>query len=240
MYNYRHFRARDYEFLGEVGPRVGEELNFEARNLDGDVVRLSDLRGSPVVVETGSVTCGIYGDKVDWWRRVAQRHPEARFVLLYVREAHPGGRTDAHESWQNKRDAAARLTDEWGEWREIWIDDLDGAAHRLLGSLPVMMYVLGPDGRIVLRANWSDPDAADQALDALRRGDTAVEVPVHDPLPNPLVSLRGLFKGGSRAVWDFSRAVPSLIPKRIQYRRYLRERTRATSDSGDQTRSEPT
>jgi hypothetical protein len=228
MYNYRHFRAREYEFVREVGPGVGATLDLEARDLEGRVVRLSDLRGCPVVIETGSVTCGIYADKVGWWRRIAERHPEARFLLLYVREAHPGERTDAHRSWEDKRDAAARLPDEWGEWREIWVDDIDGTAHRVLGSLPVMMYVLNAEGRIVLRANWSDPDAAGQALDSLRRGHDPADIPVRDSLPNPLVTLRGLFRGGSRAVWDFALALPFLVPKRLRYRRHLREARRDT------------
>ena len=94
----------------------------------------------------------------------------------------------------------------------------------MLGALPVMMYVLDPEGRIVLRANWSDPDAADQALDALRGNHDASEIRIQDPLPSPLVSLHGLFKGGLRAVWDFARAVPLLIPKRLRYRRHLRRR----------------
>lgn len=221
-YNYRHFRASDYHFLQDVGPEVGEKLDLEVRTLDGDPVCLSDLRGRPAVLETGSITCGIYADKVDWWRRVADHHPEARFVLLYVREAHPGERTDAHRSWQEKRDAAARVTKEWGEWREIWVDDLEGTAHRTLGALPVMMYVVDAEGRVALRANWSDPDAADEALDALRRGQRPAGIDVADPLPRPWLSLRGLLKGGLRAVWDFARAAPSLVPKRLRYRRRLR------------------
>jgi hypothetical protein len=227
MYNYRHFRSGDYQFVREVGPAVDQELDFEARTLEGERVRLRDLRGQPVILETGSVTCGIYADKVDWWHRVAERHPEARFLLLYVREAHPGERTDAHRSWQDKRAAATRVEAEWGEWREVWVDDLEGTVHRMLGALPVMMYVLDSRGRIVLRANWSDPDAAGKALDALRRGEDPAGIAVGDPLPSPFVALRGLIKGGFRAVVDFARALPSLIAKRIRYRRHLRTRAGA-------------
>jgi hypothetical protein len=224
MYNYRHFRSSDYQFTREVGPAVGEELDFEARTLQGKRVCLRDLRGQPVVLETGSVTCGIYADKVDWWHAIAERHPEARFLVLYVREAHPGERTDAHQAWQDKRDAAARLETEWGEWREVWVDDLEGTAHRMLGALPVMMYVLDSRGRIALRANWSDPTAADQVLEALRRGEATGGIPVGDPLPSPLVTLRSLMKGGLRAFVDFARAAPALVAKRIRYRRHLRAR----------------
>jgi len=223
-YNYRHFRATDYEFLDEVGPGVGETLDLRARTLDGDPVRLADLRGRPVVMETGSVTCGIYADRVGWWRKVAERHPEARFILLYVREAHPGARTDAHGTWEDKRRAASRLAEEWGEWRDVWIDDLEGSGHRMLGELPVMMYILDPEGRVVLRANWSDPDAAEQALNALDRGADPSKVQLRDHLPRPWIALNGLSKGGVRAIWDFARSFPALVAKRIRYRRRLRER----------------
>jgi hypothetical protein len=90
-----------------------------------------------------------------------------------------------------------------------------------------MMYVLDSRGRIVLRANWSDPDAAGKALDALRRGEDPAGIAVGDPLPSPFVALRGLIKGGFRAVVDFARALPSLIAKRIRYRRHLRTRAGA-------------
>jgi hypothetical protein len=222
MYNYRRFRARDYEFVPEVGPGAGEVLDLEARDLAGRDVRLRDLRGQPVVLETGSITCGIYADKVDRWRGVAGEHPEARFVLLYVREAHPGERTDAHRSWEEKREAASRLPAQWGEWREIWVDDLDGTAHRMLGALPVMMYILDPEGCIVSRANWSDPDAAGQVLNRLRRGEDPTSVAVRDRLPDPVVNVRALCEGGVRALWDFALALPFLVPKRLRYRRHLR------------------
>ncbi len=224
MYNYKNFIAKDYNFIGEVGPSRGEELDFEARTLEGNNVRLSDLRGQAVVIETGSVTCGIYADKVNWWHKVAEGHPETRFILLYVREAQPGAKTDAHQTWEQKRKAASRLSGEWGEWREIWIDDIEGTVHRKLGELPVMMYVLDASGKVVLRANWSDPHAADKALRALKNEKEPGKISISAPLPNPLISLKGLFKGGIRAVIDFSKAIPSLIPKRIHYRRYLRKR----------------
>jgi hypothetical protein len=228
VYNYRHFKARDYEFVRELGPSVGAELDFEARDLEGHVVRLRGLRGRPVVLETGSITCGIYADKVHRWRKIAAQHPEATFLLLYVREAHPGGRTDAHQCVQEKREAAAKLPDEWGEWRKIWLDDIEGTVHRRLGSLPVMMYVLNAQGRIVLRANWSDPDAAREALESLHRSVDPADITVRDSLPNPVIALRGLYIGGLRAVWDFALALPFLIPKRLRYRQHLRKTQRMT------------
>ena len=47
------------------GPQLGQPApDFALLDLDGNTLRLSDLRGGPVVLEFGSYTCPIFSDRV--------------------------------------------------------------------------------------------------------------------------------------------------------------------------------
>src|ERR1051326_8155393 len=68
-YNYESFdfgsEAAEFERWVTEGPRIGDPApDFELADLDGNWLRLSDLRGRPVVLEFGSYTCPIFSDRV--------------------------------------------------------------------------------------------------------------------------------------------------------------------------------
>src|SRR5713101_4460799 len=83
-YNYRAF-SWDCETneLGRwlaAGPRTGAVApDFELVDLDGNVVRLRDLRGRAVVIEFGSYTCPIFSDRVPHMERLAREYTTATF-----------------------------------------------------------------------------------------------------------------------------------------------------------------
>jgi hypothetical protein len=117
------------------GPHTGEAApDFRLQDLDGVPVRLSDLRGKPVVLEFGSYTCPIFSDRVIDMERLAQRHPEAEFLVIAVREAHPGEVTGHHNTLAQKRQAARCLAIEEGLRRRVLIDDLEGSVHGAYGG----------------------------------------------------------------------------------------------------------
>lgn len=88
---------------------------------------------------------------------MAERHPEAAWVFLYTREAHPGEHVGHHEAFGTKLAHARLLRDELGIRRPILVDDLDGTAHRAYGSLPNMSWV-SPAGAgwSTYKANWTN------------------------------------------------------------------------------------
>ena len=57
-YNYDHF-GLDHRTMDHLeGVSIGESApDFTAMRLDGTTVKLSEFRGKPVVLETGSVSC---------------------------------------------------------------------------------------------------------------------------------------------------------------------------------------
>ena len=210
-YNYPRFRTSFYDLATFDGPRVGETIpDFELTTIDGAPVRLADLLDRPLVLETGSVTCPMYAKGVTAMQELAARHPEVRFAVLYVREAHPGGRVGPHQTVAEKQLRAASLADVHDDHRLVLVDDLDGTAHRSLGLLPDSVYVVGTDGRVRFRGDWADPAAVEAALSG---GDHAANLPEHFPpaRPAPPLAIRTLLVGGLTAVWDFLVGLPGLV-----------------------------
>lgn len=81
------------------------------------------------------------------------RHPEATWVFIYTREAHPGEEVPHHDSFDRKLECARLLRDETGIRRVILVDDLAGTVHHRYGLLPNMTWVIGQDGRVAYKAS---------------------------------------------------------------------------------------
>lgn len=102
-YNYKHFGLKEYDLEHFEGPRVGQIApDFEALTVEGKKVRLSDFRKRIVVFESGSSTCPATVGIIDTMQKLTRKYPQVIFLLLYVREAHPGERTPAHRTFEEK------------------------------------------------------------------------------------------------------------------------------------------
>lgn len=89
------------------------------------------------------------------------------WIFVYTREAHPGEKTSAHETMEDKFLCAQRLKDRWHINRSILVDDLSGTTHRAYGGLPNMSYIVEPPGVVIFRADWTDSSAIEWALTRL-------------------------------------------------------------------------
>lgn len=148
-------------------------------------------------------------------RKVARNHPDVTFVVLYTREAHPGGRRGPHRDLEDKLTTAAELPEAAGEWRQIIVDDVDGPLHRRLAGAPNSVLVLDGQGEVSRWMHDADPAAVDAILDALDTGRFPDEVRASFRPPAPHVALRALLRGGPKAVWDFVLGLPTLLRYRI-------------------------
>lgn len=101
--------------------------------------------------------------------------------------------------------------------RTILVDDLDGTVHSSLGAVWDSVFVIDPDGRVVLRRAWNDPTGVREALDQLCRGKhVAVEsVDMAPPQSSDGVG-HGLLRGGEKALLDFYRYAPPPVRQRLQ------------------------
>lgn len=148
--------------------------------------------------------------------RVAGRHPDVAFVVLYTREAHPGERRGAHRDLADKLDMARGLVDLAREWRRVVVDDLDGSLHRRLEGAPNSVTILDPDGRVRCYLHDSDPSAVGRVLEELSAGRSPSEPRTRFRPPTPRTALAALLTGGRTALRDFVRGFPALVRWRIR------------------------
>jgi len=223
-YNYSHFTkellAKDLAGDGFRGPEPGDRApDFELRSLEGDVFRLSDFRGEKNVVLTfGSATCPMTAGSVGGISKLAKKFGDAvQFVLIYVREAHPGDSLPAHSSIAEKVRAAELLRTEEEIDIPVLVDDLKGTVHRKYSKLPNPAFIIDKSGRIAFRAMWSQPNVIEDALEQLLAAQAsadqghAVVLGGEDtsmPMSYPaLHSYRALQRGGRPAIEDFEQAM---------------------------------
>ena len=221
-YNYE---AYDFTADGEgverwrrEGPRPGRAApGFELPTVDGQMVSLASLAGRPVVLEFGSFTCPMFCGQVPAMEGVAERHPEATFLVVYTREAHPGELTPAHRSIEDKRRAVEKLVRTEGMQRTVLVDSVDGEVHRAYGGASNSVYLIGPDGAILSRRAWNDPDEVDRALAALAAG-----LPVDPSEATEMARTDrwafgyGILRGGRRALLDFYESGPPALKERLR------------------------
>jgi hypothetical protein len=218
---HRRFRLAEYALDRFPGPRVGEPAPaVTGMTPDGTPVSLAGFRGRTVVLETGSYSCPQYAARIGPMNDLAARHPDAAFLVLYVREAHPGARAPEHRSLADKLAVAGRtLAEEPEERRTILVDDLEGTAHRVYGGLPNMIYVIGPSGTVVFRGAWNDPAVLARVLDRLAAGRALTGLSTAFRPVAPRVVLRVLRRAGWGAVLDFARALPRLAATHLRVAR---------------------
>jgi len=214
-YNYRHFEPEHYDCDDFAGIDVGERMpDLELVTLERRRVRLSDWLGQRVVLESGSISCPVFVGNIPLMNELAREFSDAAFLVLYTRETHPGGRVDAHTSLDEKLDAARALQSMEGERRTILVDEVGGRAHRILGGTPNLTYVLDENHLVVCCGPYNQPEMVRLALEGASRRelDAAKRKAMRPHPPGLLVSLRVLRRAGPRAVWEFVKGLPRMLP----------------------------
>ncbi len=137
-------------------------------------------------------------------------------VFVYTREAHPGEHFPAHRSPEQKLAHARAFAERWGIERPVLVDDLAGTGHRRYGELPNMTYLVGRGGRVLFRADWTDPATVEAAVGYLlaareRRREGLRLKPFYAEFvghrwSDPAAFDAGLAVAGPQAGADFARA----------------------------------
>lgn len=174
-YRFDHPRIADilndmYIRTGELGP--GDLIGpFDLHTTDGTVLNSADLakRVQPVLLVFGSRTCPVTEDGADGLRNLhALYGDQVRFVMIQVREAHPGSIIGQPKTFGQKLRHAVDLKAHHQLPFEVAVDDIDGTFHRRLGARPNSAYLIDPSGLIVFRAQWANQtEAIGEALHAV-------------------------------------------------------------------------
>lgn len=221
-YNYDHFHpkylAEDAKLAaspkgvvpGDVAP------DFELRDTQGRTWRLSDLRGKPVVLITGSATCplthgSVYGLEETYRRPGGQAH----WFYLYVREAHPGDRLPSHATYDQKREQAEFFRQADAVPWPVLVDDLEGTVARAYTTLPNAQFLIDADGRVVFRGDVAHGPTLYRALDRLlQQGGYGAIPDADDSVPHMLGPMTfgwdGIARGGEVSTRDIWRGAPPM------------------------------
>lgn len=172
----------------DVSPLVGHAApDVELLRPDGGSFRLSSLRGRPLVLVLGSYTCPQLRHGAPAVNRLHARFGDrARFLLGYLREAHPEG--EAWESTINRREGirlpeartvaeraehAALCRRELGIPYEAVLDGLDGRAEAAFSAFPSRVFVIDARGTVTfssaLDVETFRPEALEAAIAAAAR-----------------------------------------------------------------------
>ena len=210
-YNYPRFKMSNYELGYFPGPKAGEEVdyNYTLTDLDGNTVQLSDYKGKWLVIESGSLTCPMYVKNVKPFAKLQKKYPDVEWLVVYVREAHPGERAHQATTIDEKIAYAKRNRDDYTEERKIAVDDVKGSWHHNWGLLPNTVYVINPDGQVIYRADWSFPDNVDRVLSNRDKIDTEEHIVILGT--PPWVFIPVTLKGGWIALYDIAIAIPKVF-----------------------------
>ncbi len=176
-YRFEHLALRivlrDLRFTKD-DPGPGDRVpTFDLPTVTGGRVRSTDFADTgPALLIFGSTTCPVTDNAAPGLSELYLRFGHrVRFVMVNVREAHPGKAIPQPRTLDAKTAHAGQLRDLHGFEFEVAVDDVDGTLHRALSPKPNSAYVLGADGTILFRAQWAnDTKALAAALDAIVTG----------------------------------------------------------------------
>lgn len=167
----------------------GPQLDALAPDFDlpevgaGQHARLSDFRGkSPVVLVFGSYSCPNFRSSAEALNALFERYGrQARFFLVYIREAHAAG------DWQStrnvregvavapastmeaKEDHAVLCTRELHLKFPALVDGMNGSVEAAYAAWPSRAFVIGADGRVRYSTRLTQLDFSAQAMEAALR-----------------------------------------------------------------------
>lgn len=169
-FNFRHFRIRHMVAeLVRTGLRPGRQApDFELPTTAGTRMRLSDLRGRPVLLHFVSYTCPVTRGGVRTMRELYQLYgDQVELIEVLVRQAHPGERHGAYRSIEQKlHDARSYQREEQIPW-PILVDDLGCTVQRAYGGLAAAVYLIDAGGAVAFCGTWGQAPALRHALDDL-------------------------------------------------------------------------
>jgi hypothetical protein len=150
---------RDLRFSNDaLAP--GDSLSaHEVPTLDGGSIQIGGHRDQPLLLVTGSITCPMTDSAMPVIEALYKEFGDrVEFVLLNVREAHPGAHFPQPATDEEKLGHARSLGERHDVPFTIAVDALDGDLHQRLDAKPNAAFLLDATGEVVFRAQWARDD----------------------------------------------------------------------------------
>ncbi len=171
--------------LQSTGPEPGSPVpDTQIIEANGRAFSPSQYKGHVLVLEFGSMSCPVFRTHAQDMENLKRLEgSRAFFLIVYTREAFPTG----DKNVERNRDEgvnitqAATLDDRKSQALEtqrelritipMAVDSMDDSVSTAFGSFPNGAVVIGKDGKIAARQQWTNPDtlrlAIDDALNAV-------------------------------------------------------------------------
>ncbi|PPC94871.1 MAG: hypothetical protein CTY33_03000 [Methylotenera sp.] len=221
QYLYDHVTTKvlmdDMSFRAHA-PQPGDHLpEFDLPTVDGGQFSTRDFIGKkPLLLITGSYSCPMTASSNPILKEFYNEFgSDIAFVMIQVREAHPGEHTEQPHSTEEKIKYANALKSRDDLPWPIAIDSVTGELHRALDEKPNALWLTNREGLIVYRSLWAGDDAGlEQALDAVCSNRTpALEDSSRrvGPMAMGVGKMREMTQqSGPRATHDMWRAAPPM------------------------------
>ena len=176
-YRYEHFRTRQlfHDLMFRMSAlRAGQSFpDFDLEATTGERVRKKDfVHEGPVLLITASMTCPNTQAAMPSLKRLyAEFGDDVPFVMVDVREAHPGGNYPQPASFDEKSRHARALRSHFELPWVVAVDDIDGGLDRQLDGKPNAAWIIDSEGQVIFRSHWvADERGLRRALKAVQRG----------------------------------------------------------------------
>ncbi len=212
-YRYKRFTTsllfRDLRFRKDAAAPGNTVPEFELISTDGSRLVNDDVFGEkPVIFIFGSMTCPMTASAAPTVQELYDEFGDrVNFIMMYVREAHPGEHFAQSETIEEKLGYARALKDFYGIQWTVAADNIDGDLHRALDPKPNSAFLVDKDGTILFRSLWaSDYCALRRALVAAANG-RVPEIQQSVRMIGPVSRAMGhvqevMVRGGPQAVRD--------------------------------------
>jgi hypothetical protein len=149
--------------FAKTAPKAGDTFPpFELVTTDGRCLINRDVfNDKPVLFVVGSITCPMTASSMpDVKKLYDELGGRIDFIMLQVREAHPGEYVPQPETMEEKLKHAQALKDFYDIQWTVAADNIDGDLHRALDPKPNSTFLADGDGTILFRSIWAgDMDA---------------------------------------------------------------------------------
>jgi hypothetical protein len=177
-YRYEHFRTRQlfHDLTFSLSAlRAGQPFpDFDLETTDGERVRKKDfIDEEPGLLITASITCPNTEASMAGVKRLhAEFGDDIPFIMVDVREAHPGVNYPQPASFDEKIRHASELRSHYKLPWVVAVDDIDGGLDRQLDGKPNAAWIIDGEGQVIFRSHWAaDERGLRRALQAVQRGE---------------------------------------------------------------------
>ena len=176
-YRYLHFNLglmmEDFQF-SISGPKAGDKMpDFDLVDTAGNQIKKNNYLGNkPLLLVFGSSTCPMTASSFQPLMNLFQEFgDQIGFIMLNVREAHPGEHFPQPQTFEQKHANASKMKERYQIPWAVAVDDIDGSFHRALDPKPNAAYIMNVEGNIVFRSLWAgDESALRTALEQVANG----------------------------------------------------------------------